>query len=366
MDLDSPDKNAVRENSPAKIKVGILGLNHDRDSLLLAVESCDHMELAAVSDEDLALAERIGQKHNCPSFNDYRQLITQTKLDCIIVAEGLYRCEEYVISAIKKKCHILKLSPPATNFEQTAMLIQLAIKNDVIFETINPYQFSATFRLANDLLQQDTSGKIFLIEAVCHVTSEEKNHWSSDVKLSGGGVLLHNGYKIIDQIITNFGLPQQIYAATISHAIDHQQRQYSTEDTAIAMMKFNETLSCNITVTRSIETKKDQVKLFSKNQIVTVTADTLCITKNPDNNIQEKTEIPYSLADAYKGFFNQFAERLTDGLAEPDKKNRHPNIADLNNMAVIEAAYLSSRTSMPEEPYKFLQMQTNSQLNLWP
>ncbi len=362
MDLDSPNKNQSQENSPEKIKAGVLSLNHDSDSLLEAIESCDQMQLAAVSDENLALAEKIGQKHNCQSFNDHRQLITQTSLDCIIVAESLYRCEEYVISAIKKKCHILKLAPPATNFEQTAKLIQLAGKNDVFFETINPYQFSGTFRLANDLLQQEQSGKIFLIEAVCNAATGEKNYWSSDLKLSGGGVLLHDGYKIIDQIITNFGLPQQIYATTISHAADHQQRQYSTEDTAIAMMKFDETLSCNVTVTKSIDIKPDQIKFFSTKQIITVTKDTLCVTKNPDINVQEKTEIPYSLTDAYKGFFQQFAGKL----AEPDKNKRHPNRVDLNNMAVIEAAYLSSRTAMPEEPYRILQMQANPQLNLWP
>ena len=50
-------------------------------------------------------------------------------------------------------------------------------------------------------------------------------------------------------------------------------------------------------------------------------------------------------------------ENFAASIISPDsKKLSYPQDTDLNNMAVIESAYLSARTSMPEEPARLLRI----------
>ena len=75
--------------------------------------------------------------------------------------------------------------------------------------------------------------------------------WRSDPVLAGGGVVLYDCWEIIDQIVWNFGLPQQVYCVAGNTTPDRQQRLYLTEDSAIITMKFNDALSGNLLAGRA-------------------------------------------------------------------------------------------------------------------
>ena len=48
----------------------------------------------------------------------------------------------------------------------------------------------------------------------------------------------------------------------------------------------------------------------------------------------------------------------------PDKNIFVDENADLNNMAVIESAYLSAKTAMPESPVRIMQMADKDFINI--
>ncbi len=50
-------------------------------------------------------------------------------------------------------------------------------------------------------------------------------------------------------------------------------------------------------------------------------------------------------------------------IAPDSKKLSYPEDTDLNNMAVIESAYLSARTSMPEKPARLLRIRGQEPTN---
>ncbi|MHC4567049.1 MAG: hypothetical protein ACYTE3_14995, partial [Planctomycetota bacterium] len=82
--------------SEGKLRTAILGLNEGGQLLLEAAGRVDCLQIEAVADKDPNLVERIGGEHGCTAFDDYRQLVMQNDLDCLLVAEAMHSCEEYV------------------------------------------------------------------------------------------------------------------------------------------------------------------------------------------------------------------------------------------------------------------------------
>lgn len=216
--------------SENKLKTAILGLD-DRGQLLLQTASgIDYFQIAAVADKNTKLAEKTAEKYKCAAYDDYRQLIIQNQLDCLLVAAGMHSCDEYIRMAMKKKFNVLKLAPAARNFEEAVEFVRLAKDENIRFAVANVSRFAQSFLALRQFLQQGRIEQIFLITAFCAVGNEHIGAWQTDPKLAGGGVLLHNCYEIIDQIIWNFDTPQQVYSLNTNTAGDRQQRLYLTED----------------------------------------------------------------------------------------------------------------------------------------
>ena len=337
-----------------KLKTAVLGLD-DRGRLLLkAASQIDYFEIAAVADKDSKLAEGLASEYNCAVFDDYRQLIIQNQLDCLLVSAGMYSCDEYVRTAMKKKFNILKLAPAARNFEEAAEFARLAEDENIKFAVANVSRFAEGFLALRQFLQEKQIEQIFLITATCNVGDQLGPAWQTDPKLAGGGVLLRNCYEIIDQIIWNFATPQQVYSLNTNQAGDKQQRLYLTEDTAVVTMKFTDTFFGNLIASRRAGTgpRQEFLKIYGKDKILTVSNTRFAVSDGLGRTIEE-LEYDDDQLVRERALLKNFAL----SILSPDKnKLCSSGRENLMDMAVIESAYLSARTGMPEEPGRILQM----------
>lgn len=347
--------------SKRKLKTAVLGLDDKGQLLLKAAADTDYFHIQAVADKDTTLAKKTALTYNCTPYDDYRQLIVQDHFDTLLVAAPLYTCDEYIKTAIKKKFNILKLAPPARNFEEAAQLVRLAENQNVKFAVANPSRFSQSFLAMKHLLQQKQIEKVFLITALCALKNEKIGDWQTDPKLAGGGVLLRNCYHIIDQIILNFALPQQVYSLNTNQAEDRQQRLYLTENTAIVNLKFNDTLFANLIAGRTFGPQQQLLKVYGKNKILTIETNTFTVTDSRGQN-NEKSHYQDNEISSITKMLENFALSL---LCPDNNKLSSTAAENLNNMAVIESAYLSARTGMPEEPARILQMAQTNPTILW-
>lgn len=353
--------------SQGKLKAAVLGLNERGLLLLEAASEIEHIEIFAVADRNVELSEKIATQYKCQPFDDYRQLITsmdarlrsegtknESESGCLLVAAGMHTCEEYVRTAMKKKIHILKPAPAARDFEEAAGLVRLAREQDIKFAIGNTGRFAMSFAALRDYVQQGQIEHVFLITAFCNVGDRPHPAWQTDPKLAGGGVLLHNCYQIIDQIILNFGTPEQVYCLNTGAAADKQQRHYLTEDTAVVSMKFSDTLSANLIASRRPGTGPGEefIKIYGKDKILTVTSSQLTVTDGLKcRNKKSKYE------DDEPAWYQAMLANFAMSILQPrEHKLNSTGRENLTNMAVIESAYLSVRTAMPEEPGKILQM----------
>jgi len=336
-----------------KLKTAVLGLDDAAAKLLLkAASQIDLFDVQAVADKNTKLAEEIAKEYKCASYDDYRQLIIQNQFDCLLVAAGLYSCDEYIRSAMKKKFNILKLAPPARDFEEAAVFVRLAEDENIKFAVANPSRFADTFLTLQQFLKEKLIEDVFLITTVCNCGRREHPSWQADQKLSGGGVLLRNCYEIIDQIVSNFTTPQQVYSLNTNTAGDRQQRLYLTEDTTVVTMKFADTFIGNIIAGRAFGPQQKFLKVYGKDKIITV-SDARLTVSDTLGNVSEEFEYDDDRLICMTKALQNFALSI---LSPDEHKLCSSARENLNNMAVIESAYLSARTGFPEEPARILQL----------
>jgi len=340
-----------------KLKTACLGVNARTVGLLELACATGLYEFVSIADSNMANATRIAQSYNCTAFDDYRQFILQNKPDVLFVAEPLYKCAEFVKTAINKKCHILKLIPTAPNFDVAAEFIRLAEKNNVKYVTAVPSRFAPGFERLGDYLRTNDRRQFYFIN-LCASFGDDffqpiASYSQAEQKLSGGGVLLNDCFELLSLIIENISLPQQIYALITNQSPDKKAKQYFAEDTVTASLVFKEGLIGTFLAAKHTGSGNlAPVRIYGSQQNIVVTPNRLAVYDGSDNLIVEN-KYPLKAEKCITELFIDFGR----AILEPDKyKLRNNARLDLATMALIEAAYLSAKTGMPESPARFFEI----------
>jgi len=326
--------------------------------MLKAAAATGCFQIRAVADLDRQKAEKTAAELGCEAYCDYRQLIVQNQLDCLLVAAETHTCDEQLKAAMKRKFNILKLPPPARTFEEALEYVRLAESEKVRFAVANAARFRSSYATAHELISQGHIEQVFLVAACGTMGAADRPAWQTDPKLAGGGVLLHDCYQIVDQILRSFPIPEQVYALAANQAPDKQQRLYLTEDTALVCMKFGEALMGSLTVTRRNEIAPSgiSIQIHGKGARLTVT-DRDVVLETHDGQGDRKWQYDEDEQVITERLLTSFAQ----SLRAPGEHEFPGGAAEnLRNMAVFESAYLSARTGFPEEPARILQMAGNS------
>jgi len=340
-----------------KLKTACLGLNTRTASLLELACATGLYEIVSIADSNLTNASEAAQKFNSSAFDDYRQFILQNQPDVLIVAEPLYKCVEFVKAAINKKCHILKLIPTAPNFDQAAELINLAEKKNVKYVTAIPSRFAPGFERLSDYLRTIDRKQYYFINVCASFGSDFFqpiiSYTQADRKLSGGGVLLNDCFELLSLIIEKFSLPEQIYALITNQSPDKKAKQYFGEDTVTASLVFKNGLIGTFLAAKQIGTAAvAPLRIYGAQNNIVITPNRLAVYDGDDTLIAEH-KYPLNSEKCITEMFIDFGR----AVLEPDKyKLRSSPRLDLATMALIEAAYLSAKTGMPESPARFFEI----------
>ncbi|MCE5184539.1 MAG: Gfo/Idh/MocA family oxidoreductase [Planctomycetaceae bacterium] len=339
------------------VKLAAIGLTDEAQELLAIAVASGLYTIAAAGDERAERAQGCARRYECPAYTDYRQLIVQTKADLLLFGAPVHRVGEFIKLGIQEHFHILQMCPPALNFEQLAVFYRMANKERVRFFTTAWRRFEESFGFVRRFVDEakDEGNSWHLVSAVCHVPIgelESERRWLYDPQTAGGGVLLQSCYDMIDQLVLCFGMPQKVYALMISQAPDRQQRMSLTEDTAVVTMQFTETLIGQLCASRTLGPARRHVRVHGKLKHLTTAGEEVVIYNNSGILLRQE-----NYPDDERPSKRRMLENIAWGLLGKEGHVLWPEHGfDLNAMAVIEAAYLSARTGMAEEPSRILNL----------
>lgn len=322
--------------------------------MLEAAAQVPALAVKAIADRDQQKVEKLAARYACASYTDFRQLIVQNEFDCLLVTTETHACDEHLRTALKRRFHILKLAPPARNFEEAREYDQLARAAGAQFIVANPARFTPSYRTAHKLITEGRLEHIFLITAYCSVRTGDRAAWYADPKLAGGGVLIHECYQIIDQVLWSFPLPQQVYALNTNQAPDKQQRLYLTEDTSVLSLRFNEALLGSVVATRGHEPGPEGIllQIHGRDALLAVGPRHVTLTTGAGRDNQH-----WQYRQREPAVTQRLLADFAEGILNPDDGRPDGSVTEnLKNMAVLESAYLSARTGFPEEPARILQL----------
>jgi len=343
-----------------KLRTGLLGLDRRGQLLLKALAQSDGFEVIAVADRDATVATKLAGQSGCAAFDDYRQFIIQNSFDCLIVCAGLHSCLEHVRMAIKKRSHVLKWSPMARGFAEASELAALAAVEQVRFDVATPLLYCDCLSQVRQRLSDRPADRPFLVRAFWDVglpadTADSHAVWMTDRELAGGGVLLHDGYGLIDCLVRGLGMPQQVYCLYRSLASD-KAIPYLAEDVAVLSIRFADGLLAELVLVRHWDDRAGcrQVTLYARDGVVAAQCQRSGICDRYGQAV-EHTEPGCDEMDMTLRLLTDYA----NSLLRPDE---HPFASDtkanLRVMAVIEAAYISAQTGSPETPAKIMDRPT--------
>jgi predicted dehydrogenase len=335
--------------SQKPLKTACLGLAPAGQFLIECAQRTGLFKIETIADKDLEAAQRLARPLEAQAFDDIRLALAQNQIEVVFACTGLNTCGDHLRSAMARKLHVFRICPPARNLDELASFEKQA--GPVAFAVASTWRCRQSFKALKDYLAQNPEDSIQMVSAQVGLGPYQDVN-QRDPKICGGGILLYSCYQLIDQIVSILGPPNRLYCNITSQAPDRQQRLYVVEDTAMLQMEFTDTLITNITASKLLKPETDTLKLYTKDKIITLGGTGLCVT--------DLTGAPVHRAEFSDTESDRMAELLTNfarfASGEPDTKLISNALNNFDTMAVIDAAYLSARTGMPETPQRIMQL----------
>jgi predicted dehydrogenase len=336
-----------------RLKTAVVGLDEGGQTLLQSISrQGDLFELTAVADANIDVAQSTARKHEVSGFDDLRQMLIQKELDVIFSGGPLHQSIDHLHTAMKKGCHIFRYPPAARSYGETSELLKTAEAANVLYAVGRWWRYRQATRAMRSYLEKNADQQFYLVEAWCASNQPHVHAWQKDPQLAGGGVMLYLSYPLIDQIRALFSMPRHVYALCTNLAPDRKQRRALTEDTAIVSMRFDDRLIGKLVAGRTARPEGWLIRVYGRNCQLSLGEKGFTARDSSGEILEEVPagESTESLIDTSLRYFGMaiVQEDFRPFTSEPAEI--------LDNMALIQAAYLSDKTGMPEEPARIARL----------
>lgn len=175
--------------------------------------------LVGVTDLQINLAQNIAEQHKTEAYADLNTLLSQQKVDLVLIATYNYSHRQFAEIAIRKGCAVF-IETPFTISEQDAhQLVQLAKENNVPLFVGHCLRVLPGLQQAKQLLAQQALGKITVVRANRQRWINpifQKDWWKNDIQLTGGK-LFHEIHEL-DLLAWLIGEVEAVFAQSTNRA----------------------------------------------------------------------------------------------------------------------------------------------------
>ncbi len=337
------------------LKVGIIGLgNQSLKEHLPAVYNSEKLNLTCVCDSDVEKTNLISKKYGVKGYTSYRKMLSEEKLDFIILAVPHKFHFEITSYSIKKGIHVFKEKPFTISFKEAKIISNLKKKYGSKVYIYMKRKFNPLIYYFNSYLHD--IGTIYNIDMKYTLNiTDPFNGWRNNFFLSGGGCIIDMGYHIIDLLILIFGLPNNLY--TLINKKINITKQSEVEHSAKILFSYNNKESSeiigSINISRVERRKEEYIHVIGEKGILFLDlySGILSFKKtNGKNIILTNKNKNFNYSKLALEYFYEIIKEKKENIDSPENHLKH--------MAFITAAYNSAKKNVPLNPYDILRKKT--------
>ena len=162
-------------------------------------------------------AEELGIK----SYSSLEELLSNDKIDIILIATPNDDHHDIAISAMKAKKHVICEKPVAMNLKELESMIECSKENNVIFTVNQNRRFDTDFLTVKKLYSDRTIGDIFHIDSRVYGSRGIPGDWRGEFK-HGGGMMFDWGIHLLDQMLLLTDVKIKSVYCTFSHVTNEE------------------------------------------------------------------------------------------------------------------------------------------------
>jgi predicted dehydrogenase len=186
----------VKENQPAKVRVGLIGSGSAACRIHLpGLRLCPEVEISGVSSIDDDAQEKTGVTR---IYRSHHQLLERPEIDAVVIATPNHLHREIAVAAFAAGKHVLCEKPLALNAAEAAEMLEAAQSSGRVHMTAFTYQFAPAARYLKHLVDRGELGAIRVVRAsYLMALSTHLSGWRSSKELAGSGVLADIGSHLV-------------------------------------------------------------------------------------------------------------------------------------------------------------------------
>ncbi len=241
-------------------RLGFLGVGWIGRTRLDAVANGGAGMVAAVADQDRAVAEHVAQSHEGAFRAAGLEELCAMDLDGIVIATPSALHAEQTISALRAGKAVFCQKPLARTAAETRTAITVARETNRLLGVDLSYRYCRGIQEIRKLVQNNDLGDVFGVDLVFHNAYGPDSSWFYDMRKSGGGCVIDLGVHLIDLLLwlTGFqsitGIHSRLYAGGAL-----VNKSATVEDYGLAHIDLNGGISARLACSWRLHAGQDAV-----------------------------------------------------------------------------------------------------------
>lgn len=258
-----------------KIRVGLIGGGGVAQWAHIAnyKKYSDHIELVAIADVSEAVLQRNKENHGFQhTFTDYNEMLANVELDAVSVCTPNLFHAPATIAALKAGCHVMCEKPPAMTAAEAIAMEEAARQSGKILTYGFMYRYTSQAQILRRFIDAGEMGSIY----AGRITAMRRSGIPArgvfiNKELQGGGPLIDIGVHMLDLALYLMGYPRATQVMGVTYrelgtrpmtpmgGTQWDYQNYTVEDMAMAMIKFENGASLQLETSFIVHTQEKEI-----------------------------------------------------------------------------------------------------------
>jgi predicted dehydrogenase len=242
----------------SKLKIALSGVGGISQVVRIpTLKKMEDVELVAICDLDEAKVSFIADKYDIPRvYFDFQNLLKKEELDGIFICTPNNFHYPMALASLDIGIPTLVERPVALNSDQAQRLLEKAKSKDTMLVVGMNYRFREDAMILKEFMRKGEIGNPFYVKTgwLRHWSRPNLQHWLTDSKISGGGVLIDMGIQLLDLSLWLLGTPKVKNVRAYSYNLFSEG---DVEDSALAVIQTENDEAITVEVSWRMHLEKD-------------------------------------------------------------------------------------------------------------